>query len=100
MTLKTENVDLKIIREMKQEEDHTSIILVAMHVQCNAKMIGLESMAHEPWTTLVRITQPKVLTQDNAWQYRRNWNHPNADTYYAHNYLTDERRPITQQQYQ
>ena len=46
-----------------------------------------------------KITQPKVLTQDNAWQYRRNWNHPNADTYYAHNYLTDERRPLTQQQY-
>ena len=46
-----------------------------------------------------RTTQPKVLTQDNAWQYRRNWNHPNADTYYAHNYLTDERRPLTQQQY-
>ena len=45
------------------------------------------------------ITQPKVLTKDNAWQYRRNWNHPNADTYYAHNYLTDERRPLTKQQY-
>ena len=46
-----------------------------------------------------RITQPKVLTKDNAWVNRRNWNHPNADTYYAHNYLTDERRPLTQQQY-
>ena len=45
------------------------------------------------------ITKPKVLTKDNAWQYRRNWNHPNADTYYAHNYLTDERIPLTQQQY-
>ena len=45
------------------------------------------------------VTQPKVLTKDNAWQYRRDWNHPNADTYYAHNYLTDERRPLTQQQY-
>jgi len=47
-----------------------------------------------------RITQPKVLTKDNAWVNRRNWNHPNADTYYAHNYLTDERRPITEDQYQ
>ena len=47
-----------------------------------------------------RITQPRVLTKDNAWRNRRNWNHPNADTYYAHNYLTDERRPITEDQYQ
>ena len=31
-----------------------------------------------------RITQPKVLTADNAWVNRRNWNHPNADTYYAY----------------
>ena len=46
-----------------------------------------------------RITQPKVLTKDNAWVNRRNWNHPNADTYYAHNYLTDERRPLTEDQY-
>ena len=45
------------------------------------------------------ITQPKVLTKDNAWVNRRNWNHPSQDTYYAYNYLTEERRPITQQQY-
>ena len=45
------------------------------------------------------ITQPRVLTADNAWTNRRNWNHPNADTYYAYNYLTEERRPITEQQY-
>ena len=45
------------------------------------------------------ITQPRVLTQDNAWRNRRDWNHPNADTYYAYNYLTEERRPITEQQY-
>jgi hypothetical protein len=38
---------------MKQEEDQASIILVAMHVQCNVKLIGLMSMAHEPWTTSV-----------------------------------------------
>ena len=47
-----------------------------------------------------RITPPRVLTKDNAWRNRRNWNHPNADTYYAHNYLTDERRPITEDQFQ
>ena len=50
-----------------------------------------------------RTTQPKVLTQDNAWRVRRNWNYNGADnsdtSYYAYNYLTEERRPITEQQY-
>jgi len=46
------------------------------------------------------ITQPRVLTQDNAWRNRRSWNHNGgADTFYAYNYLTEERRPITEQQY-
>ena len=48
-----------------------------------------------------RVTQPKVLTADNAWVNRRNWNHNGgADTFYAYNYLTEERRPITEDQYQ
>ena len=47
-----------------------------------------------------RITEPKVLTQVNAWSIRRNWNHPDADTFYAYNHLTEERRPITESQYQ
>jgi len=42
------------------------------------------------------ITQPKVLTADNAWSVRRDWNNDNR---YAYNYLTEERRPLTQQQY-
>ena len=47
-----------------------------------------------------RLTQPRVLTKDNAWRNRRDWNHiGGADTYYAYNYLTEERRPITEQQY-
>ena len=47
-----------------------------------------------------RITQPKVLTQDNAWVNRRDWRSEGNDVYYAYNHLTEERRPITQQQYQ
>ena len=43
-----------------------------------------------------RVTQPKVLTRDNAWSVRRDWNNDNR---YAYNYLTEERRPLTQQQY-
>ena len=43
-----------------------------------------------------RLTQPKVLTKDNAWSVRRDWNNDNR---YAYNYLTEERRPITEQQY-
>ena len=47
------------------------------------------------------ITQPRVLTQDNAWRVRRNWSHHEnqSDTFYVENYLTEERRPITEQQY-
>ena len=101
MTPRIERKDRKIIRGMKQDEDHHSIILTAMRVQCNACMIGLMSMAHEPWTIFGRTTQPKVLTQDNAWRVRRNWSYTEGaqDTFYVYNYLTEERRPITQEQY-
>jgi hypothetical protein len=47
-----------------------------------------------------RITQPRVLTKDNAWTTQRNWRADNApDMYYAYNFISDERRPITEQQY-
>ena len=42
------------------------------------------------------ITEPKVLTQENAWSVRRDWNNNN---HYAYNHLTEEHRPLTQQQY-
>ena len=50
------------------------------------------------------LTQPKVLTKDNAWVNRRNWDYNATDnsdiSFYAYNYLTEDRRPITEQQYQ
>ena len=45
-----------------------------------------------------RTTEPKVLTRDNAWRSIRDWG-ADTDTYYVYNYLTEERRPITEQQY-
>ena len=45
------------------------------------------------------ITQPRVLTRDNAWSTRRDWRAEGNDMYYAYNHLTEERRPITEQQY-
>ena len=42
------------------------------------------------------ITQPKVLTKDNAWSVRRDWNNNN---HYAYNHLTEEHRPLTEEQY-
>ena len=45
------------------------------------------------------ITQPRVLTQDNAWRVQRDWRREGNDQYYAYNHLTEERRPITEQQY-
>jgi len=47
-----------------------------------------------------RITQPRVLTKDNAWVNRRDWRAEGNDQYFAYNHLTEERRPITAQQYQ
>ena len=45
------------------------------------------------------ITQPRVLSADNAWVNRRDWRAEGNDRYYAYNHLTEERRPITEQQY-
>ena len=100
MILKIERKDRKIIREMKQEEDHSFYYLDgnACSMQCE-RMIGSMSMAHEPWTTFGRITQPRVLTSDNAWSCQRDWRREDDDQFYAYNHLTEERRPITQEQY-
>ena len=48
-----------------------------------------------------RITEAKVLTRDNAWRKSYDWNRDNQHnhSHYAYNHLTDERRPITEQQY-
>ena len=45
------------------------------------------------------ITQPRVLTADNAWRVQRDWRREGNDQYYAYNHLTEERRPLTQEQY-
>ena len=47
------------------------------------------------------ITQPKVLTQDNAWRKSYDWRSREDGGYqhYVENYLTDERIPITEEQY-
>jgi hypothetical protein len=48
-----------------------------------------------------RITEPRVLNQDNAWVNHRTWSYDSdkPTTYYAYNYLTEERRPITYEQW-
>ena len=43
-----------------------------------------------------RIHEPKKLTADNAWRNRRDWG---GNRFYAFNRLTQEERPITEQQY-
>ena len=46
-----------------------------------------------------RITEAKVLTKDNAWRKSYDWNRNGIDRHYVYNYLTDERIPLTQDQY-
>ena len=47
------------------------------------------------------ITQPRVLTRDNAWRKRYDWRSQADGGYqhYVYNHLTEEQRPITEQQY-
>ena len=45
-----------------------------------------------------RIHEPLKLTPENAWQKLRDWGAEN-ETYYSYNSLTNEQRPITEEQY-
>jgi len=66
----------------------------ACSMQCQADwfdVYGSRALDHFGY-----LTQPKVLTRDNAWSVRRDWNNNN---HYAYNHLTEEHRPITAQQY-
>ena len=48
-----------------------------------------------------RLTEPKHLTEENAWHKDYDWRSSEDDSgiYYYYNSLTKERRPITEQQY-
>ena len=49
-----------------------------------------------------RTTEPKHLTEENAWdkKYRWNWERENGEArHYYFNKITKEQRPITEQQY-
>ena len=49
-----------------------------------------------------RITQPKVLNENNAWRkrYRYNWQqNDNQSDHYFYNMVTGEERDITEQQF-
>ena len=46
-----------------------------------------------------RIHEPIKLTEENAWYKFRDWRYDDNNQYYFANDLLDERRPITQEQY-
>jgi len=50
-----------------------------------------------------RLTEPKHLTEDNAWVKDYNYNYSNGENtgryYYYVNKITKEQRPLTEQQY-
>ena len=50
-----------------------------------------------------RLTEPKHLTEENAWVKDYDWRNSNYDnherTYYFLNKVTKERRPLTEEQY-
>ena len=48
-----------------------------------------------------RLTEPKKLTEENAWRKDYDWRAREDDNhrYYYYNSLTQERRPLTEEQY-
>ena len=46
-----------------------------------------------------RLTEPKHLTEQNAWQKTYDWNSNDDRIYIYRNGITKEQRPITEQQY-
>ena len=46
-----------------------------------------------------RLTEPKHLTEENAWQKTYDWNSNDDTVYIYRNGITNERRPITREQY-
>ena len=71
----------------------------ACSMQCQADwfdVYGSRALDH-----FGRITEAKVLTKDNAWTKLYDWRSREDGGYlhYAYNHLTEERRDITEQQY-
>jgi len=71
----------------------------ACSMQCQADwfdVYGSRALDH-----FGRITEAKVLTKDNAWTKRYDWRSREDGGYqhYLYNHLTNERRNITEQQY-
>jgi len=46
-----------------------------------------------------RLTEPKILTEHNAWYKDYDWRSEGGDIYFYYNSLTKERRPLTEAQY-
>ena len=48
-----------------------------------------------------RITQAKILTEENGWVKRYDYRsyRGEEDRYYSYNHITEEQRPLTQEQY-
>jgi hypothetical protein len=50
-----------------------------------------------------RLTQAKILTEENGWTKRldyRSYRQGEEDRYYYYNHMTEERRELTQEQYE
>ena len=46
-----------------------------------------------------RLTEPKHLTEENAWQKTYDWSGPDEQLYVYRNSITKEQRPLTREQY-
>ena len=70
----------------------------ACNVQCERDWY--EKFGEQALNHFGRITQPIVLTENNAWRKHYRWGYgDNEDRYYMYNIITNEERPLTNEQF-
>ena len=70
----------------------------ACSMQCQGDWF--EKFGEQALNHFGRITQPIVLTENNAWRKRYRWGYGDeGDRHIIYNMVTNEERPLTEQQY-
>ena len=62
-------------------------------------MIGSMNFGDRAIDHFGRLTEPKHLTEQNAWYKTYDWNSSDETLYVYRNGITKEERPLTQEQY-
>ena len=75
-------------------------MVMAISVQHGVKNNGLINMVTKLWTILEEQPRLNILTEQNAWYKDYDWNIDNTQSRYIYrNDITQEKRPLTEEQY-